>query len=235
MVEAERAAIAADIHDGLLPYLYAAAAQIAALRRSDEQLHERLSDAAQWIDQSREVARALMNGITYPPLALADPLAAAKAFVEQVAMASEGGITGHKAAPLVHWGWDDDRSPLAGQLPPTSAVAIYRLTCEFVRNSLRHAQAEHIEVSGSILEDAAVVCIQDDGVGFHPSDVDTSSSHGLALARRRAVAGNIELQIESSRKTEGASSRGTQVTLRTALSIEAPSPVPIQPPAAGHR
>lgn len=220
ILEAERSAIAAEIHDGLLPFLYAAAAKLAAIRRSttvnsaDSTLDERLADAAEWVDQSREIARTLMNGITYPPQALADPLAAAQAFVTQFGDFSEA------VPPQVCWQWGDGPSPLANRLPSETAIAIYRLTTESVRNALRHASARRVQISAEFSKGVATVQIQDDGCGFHVDRVDFSSSHGLALSRRRAELAGIDMQLESSvasdRESYSDAIPGTQVTLRTA-------------------
>ncbi len=190
IIEAERGEVAAEIHDVLLPYLYAAAAKLSSVRQllraenepPKERLDERLADVADWIDQSRDVARTLMNGITHPPLALADPLAAAKAFLDQFAHIAGDGLARVNEAVDVNWSWDGMNSPLADRLAPPTAIATYRLTIEFTRNALRHANASHIEVSAEIVGETAIVRITDDGCGFDPQGVDTTASHGLALA-----------------------------------------------------
>lgn len=239
-IEAERSAIAAEIHDGLLPYLYAAAAKLSAIRRSSHTLSpgntldERLADAAEWIDRSREIARALMNEITYPPQALADPLVAAQGFLNQFADPSTDLSAGERS-PVICWQWGDGPSPLADQLSGMAAIAVYRLTTEFVRNALRHAGADRIEISASFASGVATIQIRDDGCGFPQSEVDFTSSHGLALARRRAEAAGIEMQLESSDHTsDPASPTGTRVTLRT---TSAPTNEPheqIQHPQQAH-
>lgn len=257
MIEAERTAIAAEIHDGLLPYLYAAAAKLAAIRRSthansaesslderlDKKLDARLADAADWIDRSREVARTLMNGITYPPQALADPLAAAQAFLTQFSDLSDEGVSlvdmpaadlaGSGCSPKVHWQWGDGPSPLADRLPPVTAIAVYRLTTEFVRNALRHAGASRIEISAAYSDGVATVQIHDDGCGFDPREGEFSSPRGLALARHRAEAGGVELQLESQLASDHAAPTGTRVTLR-AHSSKGRQPHQQNQPRSGH-
>ncbi len=162
-----------------------------------------------------------MNGITYPPQALADPLVAAKAFVEQfseqIPNPADIADARENDSPRIDWRWAEGTSPLANRLPPAPAIAIYRLTTEFVRNALRHANATRIEVSAALIDGVAVVKIHDDGCGFEPRDIDSSSSHGLALARRRAAAAEVRLEIESSRKSAPGAMPGTRVTLRTTL------------------
>ncbi|WP_186774727.1 sensor histidine kinase [Allorhodopirellula solitaria] len=242
----ERAAIAAEIHDGLLPYLYAAAAKLSAIQRAhrdvapdvgrdDDRCSEQLADAAEWIDRSREVARELMNGITYPPLALTDPLSAAKAFLDQFTGQSTGSGTAPSSdppsSPLIHWRWTGNRSPLAGRLDEPSAIAIYRLTTEFVRNAAKHADAETIVISAVIDDELATVRIEDDGCGFDPEQLDSSTPHGLTLASHRAEAGGVEIQLESHQASQGQQPSGTQITLQTRLPGNAESQ---QHPSSDH-
>lgn len=183
-----------------------------------------------------------MNGITYPPQALADPLVAAKAFVEQfteqfteepveqsIDPANAAGDR-ENGSPRIDWQWGDGVSPLADRLPSTTAIAIYRLTTEFVRNALRHANATRIEVSAAFVDGVAVVKIHDDGCGFDPRQVDSSSPHGLALAHHRAAAAGVQLEMKSSRESAGPAMRGTRVMLRTALPPSATAQTPVQPP-----
>lgn len=176
-----------------------------------------------------------MNGIAYPPQALADPLAAAQAFATQFADAADPPSvspptepSGVMRSPEVCWQWGNGPSPLANRLPGAAAIAVFRLTTEFVRNALRHAGASRIEISAAFLDGVATVQIQDDGCGFQLSEVDQTTAHGLALSRLRAEAGGVEMQIdscdESHRISHPASPAGTRVTLRIALSTSGQPP-----------
>lgn len=221
-MEAERAAIAAEIHDGLLPYLFAAAAKLASLSKAEGveegPFADGLADAARWVDESRQVARNLMQGISYPPMAVEAPLHAAADFLEDVL-----DLSSMTSPPVILWPWDRvsqsdnaDRptSTAIPALPREVAIAIYRLTIEFVRNAVRHAGAQQIEVVFEQRAERATVQILDDGCGFDPQAVTTEHLHGLTLARYRAMAAGIEMEIESSPSPGADRATGTRITLR---------------------
>ncbi|WP_404310228.1 sensor histidine kinase [Neorhodopirellula lusitana] len=175
LLELERQQVAAELHDGLLPYLYAAAAKLSALRKSNPDLDTRLRDVAQWVDQSRETARQLMSGITIPPGVAADPIQAAHEFLVDILVSSNLAVFQATAPrpddpvpndpapnsqkessetsdlnsnlPLIEWQCGGDRSPLHGRVPESEAIAVYRILIELVRNAVRHAAASHIVVS----------------------------------------------------------------------------------------
>ncbi|MBB3206596.1 signal transduction histidine kinase [Rhodopirellula rubra] len=188
---------------------------MSAIRRSKEvmggPLESRLEDVAWWIDESRNVARQLMNGITYPPAALEDPVGAAKEFLDDVLDLAN---TPHP--PRVVWSIE----PASGgtqSIPREAAIAIYRLTIEFVRNAVRHAEARLIEVSVKDWNQGVQICVQDDGTGYDLDAVSSDQVHGLTLARHRAESGGVELEIDSCKQRESTISKGTRVTMKVNL------------------
>jgi hypothetical protein len=219
----------------LLPYLYAAAAKLAAIERSESvvgsPLAPRIADAGQWIDQSRDVARRLMNAITYPPLARENPLLAAKNFLDEIL-----DLDGSTPSPTIDWQFGEPASagdsasdaqgqPIAenrlkmssGRLAEPTAIALYRLTTELVRNAVRHAHASKINISQHLTENAICITIKDDGCGFDPAAVASEHNHGLSLAYSRAVIGNVDLQIRSSAQPDSTIHHGTIATLTAPL------------------
>lgn len=203
-LEAERDRIAAEIHDGLLPYLFAAAAKLSALRRSSPELSESLADAAEWVDRCRDVARDVMSKISLPDEVIQDPLAAAKSFINSIVIGSED-------VQEVACNWSVD-SPLHGNLPPEVAAATYRIVCESVRNAVRHSGATRIEVSCSPEPDSTDgrtlrVEIRDNGCGIDSSSDATPGKHGMSWMKMRAAAAGIEFRIKSTPTT------GTDVSL----------------------
>jgi PAS domain S-box-containing protein len=96
------------------------------------------------------------------------------------------------------------------RLTSESETTMYRLAQEALNNVAKHARAEHVDV---VLERGAgywSVIIEDDGVGFDPSNAETvGEGLGLIGMRERAALVGADLQIES---TPG---RGTTVIVRT--------------------
>ena len=73
-------------------------------------------------------------------------------------------------------------------------------------NVRKHARATMVRVELSDLSNGCLVRITDDGVGYHPADVENSPGHlGLVLMRERAQIARGWCRIES------ASGAGTTV------------------------
>jgi signal transduction histidine kinase len=187
LLEAERQSIAGDLHDELLPYLFAAAGSLASLQRQNPELKDSLQQPAQWIDRAREIARQIMNGAALPGDLSAGPLVAAKQFLDSVVLANDDSrslaIQWKHLDASAQFTWDE-----------TQLIAVYRIVCEAVRNVIRHANASELVVRWEATESGWVVSIQDNGSGF---DVETvsQSSHGIPLMRERARAAGLHFQI----------------------------------------
>ncbi|WDQ16711.1 sensor histidine kinase [Rhodopirellula sp. P2] len=199
LLEAERQSIAGDIHDELLPYLFAAAGSLASLQRQNPDLKAALEQPVQWVDQAREIARQIMNGAALPRDLSAGPLMAAKEFLESVV------LRGDDAQELsVEWKQLDESASFAWD--EMQAIAVYRIICEAVRNVVRHARANELVVAWETGPSGWTVSIQDDGEGFD-SETVSETSQGITLMRQRADAAGLHCQIV------GAKDSGTQVTV----------------------
>jgi signal transduction histidine kinase len=85
------------------------------------------------------------------------------------------------------------------------------VTQEALNNVVKHAHASRVDVILEHRDGAVALLIEDDGVGFDPSDGDVMSRGiGIAGMRERAALCGATLEIESS---EG---EGTTVFLRIA-------------------
>jgi len=88
-------------------------------------------------------------------------------------------------------------------------TTFYRLAQEALNNVAKHARADHVDV---VLERGAgnvSLIIEDNGVGFEPSNVDANGGGvGLIGMRERAALIGGDLQIESAR------GRGTTIIVR---------------------
>lgn len=136
--EAERQTIVGELHDDLLPYLFAAAGSLASLQRQHPELESKLVQPAQWIDQAREIARRIMSGAALPSDFSSGPLVAAKEFLESVVLKS------NDAKLSVQWVNLDASADFDWQ--ETQTIAVYRIVCEAVRNVVRHAGLSLIHI-----------------------------------------------------------------------------------------
>jgi two-component sensor histidine kinase len=174
-IERERARLAAEIHDGLAQDLALAMRELALLesepppeqaRASAERLREAISSA-------RRVVRARLED-----LSVHIPLGGVQAVVEEVSARRGGGL------PLsVRY-----EGPAVDVSPETTAVVVRVLT-EALANSARHAQPEHVSVLVRVEEERLMLVIEDDGVGFQPTDAGgPGDGHfGLTLMRERRL------------------------------------------------
>ena len=173
-----------------------------------------------------------MNAITYPPLARENPLLAAKNFLDEIL-----DFDGSAPSPTINWEFGEPASAtgdsisdapgqiIAGgrlkmssnRLAEPTAIALYRLTTELVRNAVRHAHASTINISQHLTENAICITIKDDGCGFDPAAVVSEHNHGLSLAYSRALMGNVDLQIRSTAQPDSTIHHGTIVTLTAPL------------------
>jgi signal transduction histidine kinase len=89
-------------------------------------------------------------------------------------------------------------------LGPELEVTLLRAVQEALANVQKHARASRALVTLSYLEDAVIVDIQDDGVGFEPGKLlaaplrQTDGGYGLKALRERALQFGGTLDIESS-------------------------------------
>lgn len=82
--------------------------------------------------------------------------------------------------------WDETRS-----------TAIFRVVQESLTNIARHAQAQHVWVNLTFDPSRVKVTIQDDGVGFAPSDLQEPHGFGLLGMQERLLAIGGQFEINS--------------------------------------
>jgi PAS domain S-box-containing protein len=73
---------------------------------------------------------------------------------------------------------------------PNQSLAMYRIIQEALANIKQHAKASHVTVSLIRLDGMLDLSIEDDGIGFSPSAVDSGSHYGLLEIRERVYAMN---------------------------------------------
>lgn len=181
--EREQMRIGQDLHDGLCQQLAAIDCAAACLKADLETEARPEAQAADTIQQMlRDAmleARSLARGIS-PVHADADDL---PAVLEELADKING--AGAVTATFTQIG---EVQPLE----PQTALHLYRIAQEAVRNALKHAQASHLEIE--LQEgDSLKVSVADDGRGFavRPS----SKGMGVGTMRYRARLIGAELAI----------------------------------------
>ncbi|HEY1018298.1 MAG TPA: ATP-binding protein, partial [Sediminibacterium sp.] len=73
---------------------------------------------------------------------------------------------------------------------PNQSLALYRIIQEALANIKQHARASHVTVSLIRLDGMLDLSIEDDGIGFSSSAVDSGNHYGLLEIRERIYAMN---------------------------------------------
>jgi signal transduction histidine kinase len=192
LIEAERAMVANEIHDGVLPLLFGASASLASLLENSgdeltQPVRERIEQTKGWIDDAMQRGRQILTE-TYPPEL--ERTAWSVAAIDTV-----GRLLGESAV-RVKWQLDDNLH----QLPYAVAGAAYRIVVEAVRNAIRHGNASEVVVAGAWQRDRFCITVRDNGKGFDPANIP-EGHFGVRSMRGRAELVGGDLTIDS--KTGG--------------------------------
>ncbi len=184
--EVERGRLARDLHDGVLQDLCAMSRDLKALESKPPGDENTLSDLATRSGDAVHTLRAICNDLR-PPLLQQGLAAALEGLIKQVTTAARPSIS------LDLPGGDV-------KLPDETAVAVFRIAQEALRNAVRHADASEIEVRLTDYPDRLRLTVTDDGRGI-PGGTDAgrfvAQGHfGLAGMRERAamIGGRLDVQ-----------------------------------------
>lgn len=188
-IEDERRRIARDLHDHL-------GQQMTALRLNLELLKEHCGEDAKLCErimQTQEIAGRLDADVDFLAWelrpAVLDDLGLTVALTNYV---QEWAHHFKIPAEFHTAGLDKDR------LPPEIETNLYRIAQEALNNIYKHAGASRVDVLLERRDGSAVLIIEDDGVGFDPSEkVTANRALGLIGMRERVVLVGGTLEIES--------------------------------------
>lgn len=182
--EEERRRIAADIHDDPIQVMSAVDMRLQLLLERPERVdaHE-LGELAEELRSSIDRLRNLLFELRPVALDLEGLAPAIAMYLEHVA--KETGWTWELADEL-------DEEPSAD-----ARVAFYRIAQEAVGNVRKHANAAHVEVRLSSVDEGLSVRVIDDGVGFDPASKPTPGHIGLATITERAELGGGWCRVDS--------------------------------------
>lgn len=187
--EHERRRIGQDLHDGLCQQLSGtmlAAHALASSLRSQPQLQAHAKEIVGFLSTANEQARTLARGL-HPVDLDAQGLIAA---LEQLAEAT------NRRVPCEYRG--DHNLPIESA---DIAVNFYRIAQEAVTNAVKHANANHIEISLHRHGQHIVITVEDDGVGLREMPPRRNAGMGINIMRYRA--GTLGAQFVAERRASG--------------------------------
>jgi two-component system sensor histidine kinase UhpB len=192
--EAERVAIARELHDDLGQTLTILKLDLAALAASigpaDTPTRQRIDAMAGRLDGAADASRTFAARLRSPVLDELGLEAAVHWELNQLAARTGLAV-----------GVDCDVEGLT--LEAGLSTALYRILQEALTNVIRHAQASRVDVLCERIDDGLRVMIRDDGLGADPERIAAVTSIGLTGMRERAaiVGGRFSIESEPTRGT----------------------------------
>lgn len=190
IIDLERSQIGHDLHDLLIPLIFAASANLqAALRTTDPgasaelaSLLDRIAKSDDWLQQALSLTRNLLTQIYPPELDQLSWLAAAKDTANRI------------CGPDCQAVWDvDPKSPVCdSDWNRDLATTAYRVLIEALRNATRHGKAKTVAIRCQ--PDRLVIV--DDGHGFDPAAIDPNR-FGIRSMKGRARLVGKTVTVES--------------------------------------
>lgn len=196
--EKERLSFSTELHDGLGPLLSSVKMAISAtLKKQDDHAgHEILRNAEKLIDESIISLKEISNKLSPHILNNFGLSNALKSFISKI-------NTGE--SPNIEFKTNTDGL----RFSYNTEVILYRVVCELITNSLKHAGARNIYITINHEGDFINVDYFDDGKGFNP-EVAESDKVGLGFAnmKSRIISANGTIKIH------GVPDAGMQVKVR---------------------
>ncbi len=182
--EKERKHFAKELHDGLGPVLSSAKMSISAIDKSKMAERNKIilgkTEAA--IDGAITITKEISYHLNPQILEYYGLEKGIRNFIQNVLVNNTTSIT-----------VDSDLNGL--RLLNNIEVILYRISCELINNTLKHASATKANIKITHDDCKLIFMYDDDGIGF---DVDTAFDKGMGLtnirSRVRALNGNIEIK-----------------------------------------
>ncbi|MGH8663492.1 MAG: sensor histidine kinase, partial [Burkholderiales bacterium] len=202
--EAERSALARELHDELGALLTASKMDIAWIRgRLGEEhaaLHQKLARVIQHLDQGIVAKRRIVEGLRPSTLSTFGLATAARELTEQVAERA---------------GWDVEMElpEIEPQLPEDVEIALFRVLQESLTNATKYAQATRVRVRLGCEPLQCRLEVEDNGRGFRAGEM-RSGAQGLFGMRQRTEARGGSLHVLSA--------PGSGTLIRALLPVQPP-------------
>lgn len=176
LIEMERAQVGHEIHDALLPLIFAASAGVSSLADRDGADRERLRQIAAWLEDAMQTGRRLLTQVYPPELVDSVWTQAAKDTLERLFPQETSSIR-----------WQVDSA--INDLSRPTAFAAYRIVVEAVRNAIGHGKATEVTIEAQTKPSGFCVLIRDNGCGFEPAQVPQDRFGLRAMMGRAALVG----------------------------------------------
>ena len=187
--EIERQRFAKDLHDGLGPLLSTVKLSVSTLAEMDQDKSRKeiLRNTDYLINEAIKSLREISNNLSPHMLKNIGLASAVKNFTTR--------IVGPKIPNIIF------ESNLFGKrFNEEIEVILYRVVCELINNTIKHANAKNIEMHLNNQDNTILLTYSDDGIGFNVSEAMHGNSMGTGysnmMSRLRSIKGNIEVESQ---------------------------------------
>ncbi len=170
--ERERARFSEDLHDGLGPLLSTVKIYlelIAARKGNPEEQDKFIKMTDELLQESIRSTREIANNLTPNLLNDFGLIEALSVYVDKINNTNTIQI-------------DLTTDERINRLPSQTEVALYRVLCELINNTLKHAFGTLISIVISFQEDQLGIIYTDNGIGFDVQKMLSSRTKGLGLS-----------------------------------------------------
>jgi signal transduction histidine kinase len=187
--EKERRRFAKDLHDGLGPLLSTVKMAISSLNQveKDKKNKEIVENADLVITEAIRSLKEISNNLSPHVLDNFGLASALRSF--------SGKINSTKS---IHISFNTNMTE--ERLDYNTEVVLYRVVCELINNTIKHAHAKNIEIELTHHNKLVTLIYSDDGIGFDVSEVVQGSSKGTGysnmMSRLRSIKGTIEVESQ---------------------------------------
>lgn len=181
--ETERQHFAKELHDGLGPLLSSVKMAISASAYKTGPENEVLKNAEKLIDESITTLKDISGKLSPHILLNFGLLKAIKSFINKLQIISE---------PVIHFNSNIDEKRFAFNIE----VVLYRVMCELISNTIRHASAHNIYID--LMQEDNIISLRyiDDGIGFDVEEAEEKlegMGYPNTKSRIRSLNGTFEI------------------------------------------
>lgn len=184
--ERERERIAQEIHDGLGPIMSAIKLYVNELESGDLKEEERtefMTKTNEILDEAIASTRTIANNLTPRVIIDFGLVRAIDSFVRKLNLSQK--------IDIVY------ETGIRERFDQTVELVLYRVVTELLNNSIKHANANKIEIYLEKFDDILQLTYMDDGVGFNLDNVLKKESGGMGLkniiSRIRSINGTYKI------------------------------------------
>ncbi|MFV0522243.1 MAG: sensor histidine kinase [Mangrovibacterium sp.] len=188
--ETERKRFAKEVHDGLGPLLSTIKMSVSALTYLDldDKSRQIVNNTNDVINEAIKSVKEISNNLSPHVLENFGLMRAVQNFVNKLNALKMIKITFE--SNLGYQRFDKDIE-----------IVLYRVICELINNTIKHAAAENIFIDLNINEKMITIAYHDDGIGMDIEQLEKQSQEGMGISnifsRISSLRGNIDMKSKS--------------------------------------